>query len=401
MHRLLSVMVSIALVFSVAVSACADEEDYDDYEDYENDIDIYDTDPSEWTDIVQIVNSYYMLLGLRADGTVLFHYIPGPWTNRDISSLICKEVVEWTDIQNLIEGNMCVVGLKNDGTVVSVAWDWREDDMVSFPIAGMERWNDITKIVPGLGWLAGLRGDGTVIVTEKYAAEDYDYGWGDEWLDVSAWENIADIIPYNGWSATNGLIGLKSDGTLLFTHPSKYNREGELFAEYIYEWDDIVSVCTTNSDFYGVRSDGTVAAPEGFDPAHLNNGGALVQGIRCWGTSPSGWTGVKALFSCYMDDIFALHKDGTVSAWIYNYFYLEKDLYQIQDWKNIKILYPYVSYIIGVTEDGSVQCISDEYEMGNLHDITAWNNIEDIVVGGDYTAGLTKDGTVRVIYFEN
>ncbi len=389
MGKWISVFMLVALMFSISVTAFSMETEIEALKAVDQTIGVH---PSEWKDVVEIYAGSFALLGLRADGTVLSYFVPyGNAENyKDYYRLFCQEVSEWTDVQNLGIG----YGLKKDGTALSVD-------------VNLNNWKNISKIVHGTGWLAGLHEDGTVIVTEKGAISQDPYGrnytWEDEWLDVSDWEDIIDIFPYYGWSFCNGLIGLKNNGTILFEHPSHYNRNDTFFCEYIYNWHDIVSVCPTLDDIYGLRKDGTVVAPPYLTYDFINS---ELEAWDDWYTPntgiPSEWTNVKALYQRSQDDIFAVHNNGSVSAFMHTFCWFGFDYTIIQEWQNIEklVCVPY-GPIIGITNDGSV-VYAGGYESGFIPEfLSDWKNIVDIGVGDYYIAGLTKDGTVNICFLEN
>jgi hypothetical protein len=136
-----------------------------------------------WEGIVAVADNGSLVLGLKADGSVV---IAGERYER-------YEVSEWKDIV-AISTAISTIGLREDGTVVA-AGDNR------FGEGDVEDWTDIIAIATGGNHTIGLKGDGTVIAT------------GDNSLgqcDIEAWTDIIAIDTSEFYT-----IGLKSNGTLM------------------------------------------------------------------------------------------------------------------------------------------------------------------------------------------
>lgn len=73
-----------------------------------------------WTDIIAISKSYFTLLGLKRDGTVVIAGAVGKGQ---------EEVADWTDIVAVAAGDDVHIGLKSDGTLALAGEkeEWWED----------------------------------------------------------------------------------------------------------------------------------------------------------------------------------------------------------------------------------------------------------------------------------
>ena len=320
-------------------------------------------DVLRWRDIVQISGAYNCILGLRSDGRVLRAGSSEDYLSFDPH---LDRVDAWRGIKKLFNCGGIIVGLKADGTVVSTS------------DADLSSWRNIVKVV-GVkrAWLAGLKSDGTVVVTRK--GELADLGWeGRSWLDTSAWQGIVDIVPEDGWTAINGLAGIRADGTVL----SQYS----CGMEYPESWTDIISLCSVLDGVVGIRRDGTLALPpyDLFEDFNVT-------------APPEKWSNLSALYSGHQDDLFALTRDGRVCAATYDDGFRLADA--VSSWRNVETLYPMYARVIGIKNDGTVL-----YE-GNprvcyTNAMSSWRGIREMAFYREdeqiYAVGLKTDGTLYV-----
>ncbi|MBQ8381641.1 MAG: hypothetical protein IJX47_00370 [Clostridia bacterium] len=138
------------------------------------------TDIDGWTDIVAISASYYHLLGLKSDGTVVA-VGSNVYGQCDTAALRDAVAISAGDNHSLI--------LHADGTVTALGYN----------IAGIcdtKDWTDIVAISAGSLHSIGLKADGTVVVKGN--------------CNVTGWSDVVAVFS----TATNA-VALKSDGTLL------------------------------------------------------------------------------------------------------------------------------------------------------------------------------------------
>ena len=186
---------------------------------------------SDWRDIIAICSGGFHTVGLKSDGTVV---AVGKNDEKQC------DVSDWKDIVAVAAAYNHTVGLKADGTVVAAGangyiksynYKWVEQGQCN-----VSEWRDIVAIAAGHSFTAGLKSDGTVVVTGAGAGES----------DFSGWRDIIAITT----DCFSGVIGLKSDGTVI------YNQRRHDFSE----WRDIVAISGNNSHVIALKSDGTVLA---------------------------------------------------------------------------------------------------------------------------------------------
>lgn len=139
----------------------------------------------EWNDIVSISSGAGHVLGLKEDGTVV------AFGDNEYGQ--CN-VEDWTNIVAIAAGGAFSVGLRCDGTVLA-------SGLNNTGQCDLENWKDIVVISACGAITNGIKSDGTVVST---------------FFNIDAWEDIVAITEVNhkGWAHC---IGLKSDGTLVYT----------------------------------------------------------------------------------------------------------------------------------------------------------------------------------------
>lgn len=326
-------------------------------------------DLSGWTDVVQLAVDDRCILGLRADGSVL------RWGGEKYG---LDQVDSWTDMQRLlfVSPNWeehYVFGLKKDGTVISTSE------------ADLSDWHDIVKIVTSKGyWVAGLKKDGTVIVTKKGELNEFD-SWGDGWLDVSDWRGVVDLIPTEGWTAINGLVGLFSDGTVRFIENTDDPNNDKPYNEYINSWSDIIQVCSTLDGPFGLRADGTLAMPPWAEEPDAYEAVTL---------PPTQWRDVVFLCSGFQDDIFAVTADGRVECATAGMELPVPYAQKITEWRDVEALCSRYSVLLGLRTDGTVLWAGDR----RLEALSTWSGVKELMVeqvgASCWIFGLRLDGSV-------
>lgn len=177
----------------------------------------------------------------------------------------------------------------------------------------------------------------------------------------------------------NNLVGLKSDGTLVFDGKDGTAPEIGVTAEnkdQVAAWKDIVQVAPGWHHLVVLKKDGTVVgvAGKGFEKS--------VAGI-------SEWKDIVALDSGYAQTL-GLKKDGTVLATL--------KATDIAAWKEI-IGVAAGGHSAGLKKDGTVVASGNNWR-GALN-VSEWKDIVEIAAGDDQTYGLKKDGTVVVAGYTN
>ena len=330
----------------------------------------YGTDPSEWTDIVQIGNRYWFTFGVKSDGTVLWHNTLGYYKKDSSESVngyfaeLADTCAGWTDIKRIV---YCygygVFGIKNDGTLLCTG----DGDFSA--------WTDIVDLVGGYGWTAGLKSDGTVVIKEeswqKDPAEDR----------VSSWRNI--VALYRTPDTVSDLVGITEDGTFVSTI-SEYNLK---FYKYLFTHTDIVKLHSSWSlgCFVGITKDGSVVYPEWMEE-------------ELEGDNIRDWTEIVDFASDYDGKLYGIRQDGTVV--LTGNRCSPETLQKIHSWRNVVSLVADYNCVIGITADGSILCASGYKGLENS-EITEWKNIKSVYYYEEgIVVGLCNDGTVKIAYVD-
>lgn len=177
----------------------------------------------EWTNIASIYVSYGTVYGITNDGKV--KYTGTSETKQKLDS--------WTNVVSLAFCGSDIMGLRSDGTVYN-----------TYEYAGMGNWKNIVSIAPGLG----LKSNGTIEINkDSYMTRTYE-------SDIRSWTDITKIVAFDVYG--NGAIGLKKDGTLVYSG-GYFNNSAKL--REIENWKDIVDIYTVGSyRIVGLKKDGSV-----------------------------------------------------------------------------------------------------------------------------------------------
>ena len=165
-----------------------------------------------WTDIRAIIADRNYTVGLRRDGTVA---AAGNWFyNLGIADIVGN----WTGITGLAADGLELIGLRADGTLCS-----------SLSYHDYESWTDIRSIASGLDGFFAVRSDGTVLAVGKappadtehdgrllYKVTAHDVERYNRYNRVRTWTGIRTL-----YAGPDDAIGLKNDGTFLFTDSSR------------------------------------------------------------------------------------------------------------------------------------------------------------------------------------
>ena len=217
-------------------------------------------DVGGWTDIVQVAAGYFHTVGLKADGTVVAVGSHG--------SGQC-DVGGWTDITQVTAGWMHTVGLKADGAVVAAG---------SYEQCDVGGWTDIVQVAAGGTHTVGLKADGTLVAVGRNLEGQ---------CNVGGWMDITQVAAGIGHT-----VGLKSDGTLVAVGDSGSGRCD------VGGWTDIVQVAAGGYHTVGLKTDGTLVAV-----------GSTGSG-RC---DVGGWTDITQVAAGSRHTV-GLKSDGTVVA---------------------------------------------------------------------------------------
>lgn len=143
---------------------------------------------SDWTDIVQIEASAY-LIGLNSSGQVLIVQ-EDVWTDELIFSGYFSG---WSNIDEITADSVGFMGIRN-GSVLMNGRNLSSYDLLKF--------TNIEAVSAGRDFIAGLKSDGTVVVTGASYSSDKQV--------VDDWTDILEISAQG-----NNTVGLKSNGTVV------------------------------------------------------------------------------------------------------------------------------------------------------------------------------------------
>lgn len=334
-----------------------------------------------WSKISTIVTGENWLAGLKEDGSV----VTTSYTYLGLGDIVS----EWSDIVEIAGTFYNMVGLKKDGTLVvarkvkSVSGEgWCSiDDILSM--------NDIKQAVWVDNYLVVLRKNGRINATVKQV---------NRWLspsDISEWKDIS-IIVSDGY---DGLIGITKDGTILREEKEYVSVSGkEISSKEAYErkektpriynsWKNVKQISARSSHIVAILEDGTVKAA-GFPESQPDTD--YRTGLRTDGSCDvNDWSDIRQVL-VRLGYTIGLKNDGTL-IWTqegngdFGHF---KGLKSI--WGNSRVYY---NNIAGILEDGTVIEIQLRQDVG-MNNFAGWTDMIQLGVSNAHVAGLRADGTV-------
>lgn len=182
----------------------------------------------QWDNIVDVAMGDSAVVGLKADGTVVYNAVEDPPGRNEMFA----GVSAWTGIAALAAGDVNIVGVKTDGTAVSIGANYDGQQ----GIAGL---TNVAKVVCGYSHVVALLRDKTVV------AFGYDrYG---QCSEVAGHSGVADI-----WANGNASCLLMADGTVV---PGGDTSWGQWRA---VGWAEVINLASSDTDILGLQADGTV-----------------------------------------------------------------------------------------------------------------------------------------------
>lgn len=377
---------------------------------------------SYWSNIVAVVASDGVIVGLTGDGTIVSTDSRGDFHWKDIVAVAVGDGhVAWlyadgrTDARirggykNMYDGDkeffledrlfQSIDTLEQESTEdarreAKKRLERQREEKVKYLQNARGRLSEIRRhiapvrasIAAGKRFAVGIMSDGTVVTTEPYHEAQ-------EWTDIVA-VAVQD----------NGVIGLKSDGTVMTV--------GVGPCPGVEEWTDILAV-SANSYTVGLKFDGTVVAASWIEQEVACNvadwtdivaiaaGGFHNVGLRADGTvvaagenhfgecNVDGWTDIVAV-AAGLGHTVGLRADGTVMtagltgecAW------------EVSEWVDIVAVAAVKDYTIGLKADGTLVYTGDEED--DLYNIKYWKNIVGVFAGEGCVIGLKADGTIEL-----
>jgi alpha-tubulin suppressor-like RCC1 family protein len=199
-------------------------------------------------------------------------------------------------------------------------------------------------------------------------------------FDVSDWNDIVAI------SATGEvLIGLKEDGTVMFTHTSSY-----IYGDDVSNWKNVVQVSAGNMFALGLCSDGKVEKV-----------GRDLEGQ----IDVDGWHDIIQIATGHRFSV-GLDKNGNIYfAGQYSDKFREQYERNKKDWNDIIAIYAAGGYkntemghVVGIKKDKSVVCLGDDFIGGkNTFRIEDLKNIRLLAVGDYHIIAVTENGSIILV----
>jgi len=223
---------------------------------------------NNWTNITAVAVSNMHLVGLKADGTVVFD-------GSEYTELL-HEVREWTDIVAISTNERHIIGLKRDGTVVAAG----NDNQGS--VSGVSDWTDIVAISAGSTHTVGVKSDGSVVTVGKFP---FSLTYGESFTDTVAVAAGSQFTVFLSADATVHSVGASFGG--------RHTKN---------KWTDVVALSVSNATVLALRADGTVYADSRNDSRRLSS--AMVNQV-------GDWSDIIAV-SAEQDFAIGLKSDGTL-----------------------------------------------------------------------------------------
>lgn len=206
---------------------------------------------------------------------------------------------------------------------------------------------------------AVVKEDGTVAAKTNFFATDQGVG------DVSAFRNIRSVV-----CTSDGIVGLRNNGTCISTRVSKYC-DAHLWEAN--QWQHVQEIAAGDHHVVGLRSDGTcVATSIKWNVGYGYDGQSDV----------AGWRDVTAIACGYYFTI-GLKKDGSI-------YYAGRGASGAEGWKNIVMIGAQGDVAFGITATGELKVAGKV----RTDTIDHAENIIQITAFGGIAYALLLDGTV-------
>ena len=221
-----------------------------------------------------------------------------------------------------------------------------------------------TKFITTNSGFFAIKPDGTVY-TSNLEGEFGNYTLS----EVEAWTDIVDIK----W-AWNGVMGLKTDGTVVYSG-------GAAMADAVRKWREVTAIECRSDCLYGLCADGTVysVSEEGASHPEVDK-----------------WRGVSYITSyvCGSGEApMAISEDGVVlHPYLSNY--LEQYWWSGTN-ENIVSIDSSGWLNLAIKEDGTVICSGEDRPLVE-DEISTWRDMKQVCAGDCMALGLRRDGTVAV-----
>ena len=285
-----------------------------------------------------------LTIGLRSDGTVV--------ATGDNTYGQCN-VNDWHDIIAVSSSGTHTVGLKSDGTVVATGLNSEtitveEGFFITRRIprtaesgaCNVSNWHDIIAIATSEDTTYGVMKNGALISTvlndlnirswrEPTRDPDIKRGWHEV---ARGWDDVIAITQ----GVDNNLFGLRKNGTLV-----AFQR-----IESQEKWNNLVAISSNQNRLLGLKNDGTII----YTRCHMEFFESMFKQLR----NLRNIAGISATIGCYCDEevITCVKKDGSVFS--VNYEGEHPRCEELKLWNNIIMVSSSKWHTVGLKDDGTV-----------------------------------------------
>ena len=208
----------------------------------------FDSQSHEWTDMIQIAVAEYYMVGLKSDGTLLYH-------GSDSNPNLIKQIKKQKDVAQVEVLSDSVMLLKYDGTVEIL---YADNSGSKYDISD---WEDIAQISYSQMCL-GLTKDGQVVSADPFKKMPLS---DTKIVDIAAYGNVitldenGDIIYYKTYNTLHERTsdGVSSFATFANGSIREYNNYIDEINNEIFNLTDVVSIDIGDSYFAVVCADGS------------------------------------------------------------------------------------------------------------------------------------------------
>lgn len=195
-------------------------------------------DVTAWKQIRKIVTSDDSIVGITKEGTVKY---AGKYSD------LFAGLSEWTDIIDVLNTGQMIVGLKANGDIVGICNNRDYSKELHVP-----DWHNIKKLAGTIALIVGLKDNGEVeCIGHKEEAVRV----------VSCWKGIVDIyVTYNANYDIN-IYGLDWDGNVKYHTIGGTERDYKR-TQLLPLWHDIIKLYQNKDFLIGIRRDGSLISDD-------------------------------------------------------------------------------------------------------------------------------------------
>jgi hypothetical protein len=234
------------------------------------------------------------------------------------------------------------IGLRTDGTIGVTM------NVSDSTLRGLTEWKDIVAV----SGLVGLKSDGTVVNVNNEI--------------ISGFDNIVAV----SFSALGDIVGVRANGTVVVSGNNLNNIDVSDWRDIVYALPVVGGRTSTREHWIvGLKNDGTVISSNSF-----------IQ----------GWTDIVTIAAGGNGSVIGLKTDGTVVVVATNF----GETLNL-DWRNIVAVVAGNGWFAGLTANGTVVSTSPVFQnvgWGNIVALSAGWNISNGTI--HYLMGLTTDGHI-------